>query len=149
MNRVVIRYWWLCINWGKWCLNHIFIWNVNYAWTTAFIFDSRTVFTWKCRSFRDRKCLENLGGLEPPTFGFMPKGHTIDGLRHVNCKLLGNTCVYMCIDQNYISHISFQVHVFYLCHHCSDVIMSAIASQITCVSIVYPTVCSDVYERKH
>ena len=33
-------------------------------------------------------------------------------------------------------------------HYC-DVIMSAIASQITSVSIVYSTACSDAYQRKH
>ena len=33
--------------------------------------------------------------------------------------------------------------------HCSDVILSAVASQITCVSIVYSTVCSDADQRKH
>ena len=33
--------------------------------------------------------------------------------------------------------------------HYSDVIMSAIASQITGVSIVYSNVCSDVDQRKH
>ena len=33
--------------------------------------------------------------------------------------------------------------------HYSDVIMSAIASQITGISIVYPAVCSGVNQRKH
>ena len=33
--------------------------------------------------------------------------------------------------------------------HCSDVIMSAMASQITSVSIVYSTVCSGEDQRKH
>ena len=32
--------------------------------------------------------------------------------------------------------------------HCSDVIMSAMASQITCVFILYSTVCSGTYQRK-
>ena len=41
-------------------------------------------------------------------------------------------------DSNYI--ISF---------HYGDVIMSTMASQITGVSIVYPTVCSETDERKH
>ena len=34
------------------------------------------------------------------------------------------------------------------CSHYSDVIMNAISSQITCVSIVYSTVCSGVDQRK-
>ena len=33
--------------------------------------------------------------------------------------------------------------------HYSDVIMSAMASQITGVSIIYSTVCSGAYQRKH
>ena len=33
--------------------------------------------------------------------------------------------------------------------HCSDVIMSPMASQITGISIVYPTVCSGADQRKH
>ena len=33
--------------------------------------------------------------------------------------------------------------------HCSDVIMSAMASQITSVSIVYSSVCSGADQRKH
>ena len=38
-----------------------------------------------------------------------------------------------------------QIHVF----HYGDVILSAIAAQITCVSIVYSTVCSSADQRKH
>ena len=34
-------------------------------------------------------------------------------------------------------------------YHCSDFIMSAMASQITIVSIVCSTACSCVYQRKH
>ena len=39
----------------------------------------------------------------------------------------------------------------YVCryHHCSGVIMSAMASQITCVSIVCSIVCSGADQRKH
>ena len=33
--------------------------------------------------------------------------------------------------------------------HCCDVIMSAMASEITGVSIIYQTACSDAYQRKH
>ena len=33
--------------------------------------------------------------------------------------------------------------------HCSDIIMSARASQITGVSMVYSTICSDADQRKH
>ena len=51
----------------------------------------------------------------------------------------------------YASMITFRI--FYLTvmdyHHCGDVIMSAIASQITDVSIVYSTVCSGADQRKH
>ena len=36
----------------------------------------------------------------------------------------------------------------WLQHYC-DVIMSSMASQITCVSIVYSTVCLGAYQRKH
>ena len=34
-------------------------------------------------------------------------------------------------------------------YHCSDVIMSALASQITTVSRVCPTICSGVHQRKY
>ena len=34
------------------------------------------------------------------------------------------------------------------CFHYSDMIMSAMASEITGVSIIYPTVCSDADQRK-
>ena len=41
------------------------------------------------------------------------------------------------------------VHHSYYAHHYNDVIMSAVAPQITGVSIVYSTVCSGADQRKH
>ena len=36
-----------------------------------------------------------------------------------------------------------------ICHHCNDVIMSALASQITSLTVVYSGVCSRTDQRKH
>ena len=47
------------------------------------------------------------------------------------------------------SHVmSLYWNMFWACHY-SDIIMSVMASQVTCVSIVCPTVCSGSDHRKH
>ena len=37
----------------------------------------------------------------------------------------------------------------YMCHHCNDVIMTTMASQITSLTVIYSTVYSDADQRKH
>ena len=56
------------------------MWNVNCAGAIAFIFDTPTSVLVKVSKFWDRKCLE-LGGHEPPTFGFMPNALTYWAIR--------------------------------------------------------------------
>ena len=78
---------------------------------------------------------------------------------HLTAYIL--SVIYMAIDQvpTYATSLC-KVYVFWFyiwyaeCHfhkhvHCCDVIMSAMASQITGVWIVYSTVYSDVDQRKH
>ena len=45
--------------------------------------------------------------------------------------------------------LCFFLHVIVINYHYNDVIMSAMASQITSLSIVYSTVYSGAYQRKH
>ena len=53
-------------------------------------------------------------------------------------KLLSNVCVWMCVC---VFHSYFT--------HYNDVIMTTIASQITCLAVVYSTVFSVADQRKH
>ena len=49
------------------------IWNVNCARVTAFIFDTRTgVLVKVSETVFETENVSTWGGLEPPTFGFMP-----------------------------------------------------------------------------
>ena len=64
-----VSFLWYQIFWSK-----VKIWKVNCAWATSFIFDKR-VFLWKCQSFETEN-VSTWGGLEPPTFGFMPNALT-------------------------------------------------------------------------
>ena len=48
-----------------------------------------------------------------------------------------------------LSHISVRRTVSHFCQHYDDVIMGAIASQITSLAIVYSTAYSDADQRKH
>ena len=64
----------------RWCFwSNVNICYVNCAQARAFIFDTRTDVLVKLSIFLDRKCL--WGGLEPPTFGFMPNALTISAVR--------------------------------------------------------------------
>ena len=52
------------------------IWNVNCAWTTAFIFDTWTGVLGKVSRFFETENVSTWGGLEHPAFGFMPNALT-------------------------------------------------------------------------
>ena len=61
-------------------LSKVNIWNVNYARATAFIFATRTD---SCESVKvfETENIPTWGGLEPPTFGFMPNALAIWAIR--------------------------------------------------------------------
>ena len=52
------------------------IWNVNCAWATAFIFDTRTGVLGKVSRFFETENVSTWKGLEHPIFGFMPNALT-------------------------------------------------------------------------
>ena len=58
----VCEYW---LWWYKYFWSKVNIWNVNCAWATAFVFDTRTDVLLKVSSFWDRKCLDMRGTRTP------------------------------------------------------------------------------------
>ena len=76
--------------------------------------------------------------------------------KHILSVLYGY-CVVFLLHENYHNYhcpLSIPLTVVFSktpsqLTHCCDVIMRAMASQITGVSIVYLTVCSDTHQRKH
>ena len=80
-----------------------------------------------------------------PTFDFIPRRQL--PIHHCVLAMVMKTC-----RVNFIKILSFVQFHFYSCllyTHYGDVIMGAIASQITSLTIVYSTVYSDVDQRKH
>ena len=67
-------------------LSKVNIWNVDCAWATAFIFDSRMDVLVK-----ETENVSTWGGLDPPTFGFMPNALTTRAIRarHLLSHVLG------------------------------------------------------------
>ena len=61
---------WLCQY--RYFLSKVNIWKVNCAKATAFIFDSQTDVLVKVSEDLETEKVLTWGGLEPPTFGFMP-----------------------------------------------------------------------------
>ena len=68
-----------------------------------------------------------------------------------NCFFLSKTAILKVPFEIYFPYERYDVYAMYSIHAChySDVIMSAVASQIAVVSIVYWTVCSGAGQRKH
>ena len=69
-------YIWYLNFWSK-----VNIWNVNCARATAFIFNTRTGVLGKVSKFLRQKMSLPEGGLEPPTFWFMPNALTYWAIR--------------------------------------------------------------------
>ena len=85
-------------------------------------------------------------------FKYKPQQFHIIHLKLYPADITSNTAhtlMLLIATSPYINvHIFFKIH-FMPFRHYSDVIMSAIASQITGVTIVYSTVCSGVDQRNH
>ena len=67
----------------RYFLSKVNIWIVNCAWATAFIFDTRTGVrqVGKVSRFFETENISTRGGLEHPTFGFMPNALTYWAIR--------------------------------------------------------------------
>ena len=73
----VVEYWlWRY----RYFLSKVNIWYVNCARATAFIFDTQTDVSESVKVFETEN-VSTWGGLEPPTFGFMPNALTIWAIR--------------------------------------------------------------------
>ena len=67
----------------RYFLSKVNIWIVNCAWATAFIFDTRTGVrqVGKVSRFFETENISTRGGLEHPTFGFIPNALTYWAIR--------------------------------------------------------------------